>query len=94
MATLVDYKDTRRPCYVDEHKALFHCWAQVSSVIGPSMLKGGHSGGTVTDVVAVVEYENGKVATVLPKRVRFIDTDFYNFAFCELEDLENENSKN
>jgi hypothetical protein len=92
MKLRIDDSETRRPCFVDNHKALFHCWAQVSSVVGPSMLKGGHPGGTVIDVVAVVEYEDGKVATVLPKRVQFIDNavfEAFDWAYEKVKEKEN-----
>ena len=62
-----------RPCTVDGRKALFHKWERKSEIVQPSMLKGGHNGGTVCGDMAIVEFENGEVAEVLPWRIRFTD---------------------
>lgn len=71
-----------RPCYVDGRKALFHGWVDVADVITPSIAIGGHNGGTVRDTLALVEYENGKVAKVDTRYFRFADHgDFREIAW-------------
>lgn len=75
MASLLTniYEITRRPCYVDGTKAMFLCWSQESNVIAASPLVGGHPGGTISGVRAIVEYENGEVSVVRPERLCFAD---------------------
>lgn len=63
----------RRPCYVDGKKAMFHCWSQESHVVAPSPLVGGHSGGTVSGVMGIVEFEDGRITKVYPSGIRFAD---------------------
>ena len=67
-----------RPCVVTtkegDKKAFFHRWSEHSEVIGPSPLRGGHSGGTVRFTVAIVEYEDGRVGEINPEFIRFLDS--------------------
>lgn len=67
------YETTRRPCYVDGAKAMFLCWSQESKVVPPSLFVGGHSGGTVSGVMAIVEYEHGGVGKAYPEDITFAD---------------------
>ena len=69
----------RRPCYVDEKRALFNCWSQESEIIAPSLYVGGHGGGVISGVLGIVEFEDGTVARVNPERIRFVNC-------CEFED--------
>ena len=70
-------------------KAIFHCWSQESQIVSPSILKGGHNGGTVSGVLAIVEYENGQVDKVQPERIRFADGgDFEQYCFIPVEELD------
>ena len=48
-----------RPCAVNGKKALFHTMEQCSRIVPPSLLAGGHNGGVVGEVLAIVEYEDG-----------------------------------
>ena len=81
-----------RPCVVKinevEKRALFHRWSDQSDVIAPSLLKGGHSGGTVRYTVAIVEYEDGRVAEVSPTLIRFLDNPKRERDFSEREAAE------
>ena len=72
-----------RPCYVNGEKALFHRWVDRREIIGPSPLKGGHSGGVISFTNAIVEFENGNVAEVLPRDICFADNIFSEYAFNE-----------
>ena len=77
----------RRPCYVQGTRAMFHCWTQESQVIAPSILVGGHSGGTVAGVLGIVEFENGEVSKVYPEHIRFADGGgFEQYAFDPIEE--------
>ena len=80
MASLITniYEITRRPCYVNGQKAIFHCWSQESHVVGPSLLVGGHSGGTVAGVMGLVEFEDGGVSKVYPEKIQFADGGGFN----------------
>lgn len=62
-----------RPCIVCQQRALFHCWEQRSEVIPPSPMIGGHSGGTVTQVLGIIEREDGTIHKAYPEEIRFID---------------------
>ena len=65
-----------RPCIVKGKKALFHGWAEVSKVIPPSPMIGGHGGGVVADVFGIVEYDDGSVECLHPEYIRFSDKLF------------------
>lgn len=56
--------DSRRSCYVDEKKAIFHRWVDTSFP---------KDKGFILQTLALVEYENGSVQQVQPKKVRFAD---------------------
>lgn len=88
-----------RPCYImiykpdpkrrgaltkdGEEKALFHCWEQTSDVISPSVMIGGHGGGVVAGMAAIVEREDGRVGRVRPEDIRFCDNIFREYSFGE-----------
>lgn len=63
-----------RPCIVGDRKALFHRWVEKSKVVPPSMMVGGHPGGTVSGVVAIVEFEDGTVEEMYPYKIKFLDS--------------------
>lgn len=72
-----------RPCYANGKKALFHRWTEEAGVLPPSIMKGGHSGGQIRTAFAIVEYEDGTIALVLPQKIRFIDNKFKEYDFTE-----------
>lgn len=45
-----------------EVAATFIRWAEVSRIVPPSHIKGGHNGGVINEIVALVEMDNGIVA--------------------------------
>lgn len=67
-----------RPCFVDGEKALFHRWVVISEIIPPSMLRGGHNGGNVTETFALVEFENGEIRLSHPRQIRFCPSGKFN----------------
>lgn len=62
-----------RPCKVGEELYLFHTFAQISQIVPPSNLIGGHSGGTVSGVYAVLERCDGAVIIMEAQLVQFLD---------------------
>lgn len=62
-----------RPCLVGNRKALFHTWEQFANVIAPAAMIGGHPGGQVAQVFAIVEYEDGTVSQEHASSIRFLD---------------------
>lgn len=54
---------------------LFHCWSQVSEIVPPSVMVGGHSGGVVSDTFGIVEDGDGRVHRVRPEKIRFTDRE-------------------
>lgn len=66
------YAPELRLCKVGDELGYFHAWEQTSSVLEPSMLRGGHPGGTVVQMYALVEFADG-VKRVQPYEVKFVD---------------------
>lgn len=64
-----------RPCKVKDKNAFFHRWSDISRVISPSVMVGGHPGGVVSKTVGIIEYvEDGTVHECYPDEIRFLDT--------------------
>ena len=57
----------------EERRGYFHQWENVSNIIEPSPLKGGHTGGVQTCTLAIVELEDGTVVRVYPYQIKFTD---------------------
>lgn len=79
-----------RPAYYKEPhctptKVLFHCWSQESNVVRPSPLKGGHPGGTISGILAIVETEDGRVMKVRPEHIRFVSGEFDGYSWDDEE---------
>lgn len=89
MSMDINIKYSLRPCMVairkggDERKALFHCWSQWMDVVAPSILKGGHVGGQVSETYGIVEFEDGTVQNVYPNLIRFLDNPFIEYIWEE-----------
>lgn len=88
MAWEIDVKNQLRPCYVYvkdniKKKALFHCWSFESEVVEPSLMIGGHPGGTVSCTMAIVELENGRVIVMPPASIQFLDNKFIDYIWDE-----------
>lgn len=63
-----------RPCTINGIKALWHRWVNVSQIVPPSNLRGGHNGGVIANTLALVEYETGLVRMVEAQKVHFLDS--------------------
>lgn len=79
MKVIIGERPEMRPCWINDgeikRKALFHCWEQKSQLLGASLMLGGHPGGVVSGMVALVEYEDGTMHEEYPRDVRFDDTE-------------------
>ena len=73
-----------RPCLVNGVKALFHMWSNYCYPVEDSLLRGGHRAGEIKGTVAIVEYEDGTVAEVDPKSIKFVDNKIKDYAFYEI----------
>ena len=83
-----------RPCYVTpsiikggakypkEEKALFHKWVLEQQPIPAGLSIGSHPGGQLSQVLGLVELEDGTVQLVAPIKIRFIDTQSYMEQLC------------
>lgn len=70
-----------RPCVVNGRKALFHRWEEISKVLPPSPIKGGHDGGTFKVTLGIVELEEGCVTEVYPSDIIFCDNKHQEYCF-------------
>ena len=87
---MIELTTELRPCLVgpDKDKCLFHGIWQSSAVIGPSLMKGGHNGGTISNPIAVVENEKGELFHVDPIDIQFVDNKMAEYSFGdEKEDI-------
>ena len=66
--------DQERACLWRGERAIFHRWVEVRQIVPPSVMVGGHAGGVVSDIFALVEIEGGSMTYSEPKDVQFIDT--------------------
>lgn len=73
---MLEITESLRRCEVDGKAALFHRWCDISEIVPPSVMVGGHGGGVVQDTFGIVEYENGKIERVRPERITFTDKMF------------------
>lgn len=62
-----------RPCKVGEEFYLFHGFTQISQIVPPSLVRGGHGGGVVAGSYAILEKRDGTVALAEAQRVQFLD---------------------
>lgn len=90
---VLEIKTELRPCYIHikknkKEKALFHGWSFESSVVEPSLMIGGHPGGTIACTMAIVELENGSVNVVTPASIQFLDNKFEEYCWYEKDEEE------
>ena len=66
-----------RPCVIlgENIPAKFHKFYTRSYVVAPSLLKGGHPGGQVSNEYALIELADGTVESVPWCNIRFTDTE-------------------
>lgn len=62
----------RRECVVNGKVGYFCCWEQYAEVVGPSLMTGGHPGGQLAAVYAIVEFDEG-VSRVSVADIKFTD---------------------
>ena len=78
-----------RPCKVGEELYLFHGFTQISQIVPPSLMRGGHGGGVVAGAYAVLERRDGTVGLAEAQRVQFLDTakEFAKYEEEETKDV-------
>lgn len=68
-----------RPCIVyangGPEKGLLHGFFSTAEVVGPSLMRGGHPGGQLADVFALVEFEDGHMGREETRRIAMLDSD-------------------
>ena len=69
---MLEITESLRRCEVDGKAALFHRWCDISEIVPPSVMVGGHGGGVAQDTFGIVEYLDGSVARVKPERIVFV----------------------
>ena len=73
-----------RTCRYKNENYLFHCLEQFSSVIGPSAAIGGHLGGQISHVFALIEDGKGNIQRVDPTMITFTDDVFSKYFLEQL----------
>lgn len=83
------HENKLRPCKVGEELYLFHGFTQISQIVPPPLMRGGHGGGVVAGAYAVLERRDGTVGLVEAQRVQFLDTaeEFANYEEEETKDV-------
>lgn len=78
-----------RPCKVGEELYLFHGFTQISQIVPPSLMRGGHGGGVVAGAYAILESRDGTVGLVEAQQVQFLDTpeEFTEYEKEETKDV-------
>lgn len=62
-----------RLCKVGQEVYWFHGFTQISHIVSPSPLRGGHSGGVVSDAYAILEKRDGTVVLAEVLGVQFLE---------------------
>lgn len=73
--SIIKIESEVRPCYVEGKKALFHKFSHEKSPIFNDEYD-----------FAIVEYEDGKIDKVSPKKITFCDGKINQYAFRKLGD--------
>lgn len=61
--------------YSQPKKALFHKWIEERRLIVASpYVHDGHDSGVVSELLAIVELENGEIWKIEPEQIRFLDS--------------------
>lgn len=78
-----------RLCKVGQEIYWFHGFTQISQIVPPSLMRGGHGGGVVAGAYAVLERQDGTVWLAEAQRVQFLDTakEFAKYEEEETKDV-------
>lgn len=72
-----------RPCKANGKNAFFHRWSEVSNVLMPSAMVGGHNGGEVKKTLGIIEcVDDGTVHECFPNQIQFLDTKGKAMGYC------------
>lgn len=70
--SIIAVESKLRLCKVGDKLGYFHAWEQCSDVVPPSIMRGGHQGGVVSQMYALVEFTDG-IKRVQPWDIKFVD---------------------
>lgn len=78
-----------RLCKVGQEIYWFHGFTQISQIVPPSLMRGGHGGGVVAGAYAILERRDGTVELAEAQRVQFLDTakEFAKYEEEETKDV-------
>lgn len=78
-----------RLCKVGQEIYWFHGFTQISQIVPPSLMRGGHGGGVVAGAYAALERQDGTVELAEAQRVQFLDTakEFAKYEEEETKDV-------
>ena len=78
-----------RLCKVGQEIYWFHGFTQISQLVPPSLMRGGHGGGVVAGAYAILERRDGTVELAEAQRVQFLDTakEFAKYEEEETKDV-------
>lgn len=67
--------NTERPCIIvgENTHAKFHKFFTQAYIVAPSVMVGGHSGGQVSNELALIELPDGSVISVPATNIQFTD---------------------
>lgn len=68
-----------RTCRYRDENYLFHCFEQISNVIGESIAIGGHPAGQISQVFALIEDGKGNIYRVEPTMITFTDDKYLDY---------------
>ena len=71
--------DIYRTCRYKNEDYLFHCFEQYSNVVGESITIGGHPGGQISQMFALIEDERGRIKRVDPTMITSTDNEFKDY---------------
>ena len=72
-----------------EELYLFHGFTQISQIVPPSLMRGGHGGGVVAGAYAILERRECSLRLAEAQRVQFLDTakEFAKYEEEETKDV-------
>lgn len=86
--TTITVKQELRPCTINGRKGLFHTWEQFHRIVPPSPMVGGHLGGQICEMFALVEFETGGIERISPDEVVFVDNKVAEYIYFKPEEGE------
>lgn len=67
----------------EKREGVFHGWSHYATVLEPSLMRGGHAGGQISETYAIIEGLDGKVFRCVPEKVVFVPEKVYPGGGCD-----------